>query len=196
MPSPGLPSSPRAFLNPQVNTNSDGSEVPGLNDAMKRQIKKKDISEPKFVMSTSRVPTVELPPEAASNRDRSSSRSRSNSRGDAFAPPLPPLNPRRRQDGSKTRTVFGSLSRKTDVAEEASASAPSIVTPAPDKNEGPVTRQLRRMASEAQGMRLNRPMGAPNNPPAVVSNIGRPMVVTNPGDRESRNSAILPGGMI
>lgn len=197
MVSPGLPSSPRAFLNPQVNTNSDGSEVPGLNDAMKRPIRKKDISEPTFVMSTSRVPTVELPREAASNRDRSSSRSRSNSRGDGFAPPLPPLNPRRRQDGSKTRTVFGSLSRaKTDVAEEASASAPSIVTPPSDKAEGPVTRQLRRMATEAQGMRLNRPMGAPNNPQAVVSNIGRPMVVTNPGERESRNSAILPGGMI
>lgn len=200
MPSPGLPSSPRAFLNPQVNTNSDGSEVPGLNDAMKRQVKKKDISEPKFVMSTSRVPTVELPPEAASNRDRSSSRSRSNSRGDGFAPPLPPLNPRRRQDGSKTRTVFGSLSRsKTDVVEEASASAPSIVLPASDKAEGPVTRQLRRMASEAQGMRLNRPMGAPNNPQALVSNIGPPatrMVATNPGDRGSRSSAVLPGGMI
>ncbi|KAK7964452.1 hypothetical protein PG988_011426 [Apiospora saccharicola] len=167
IPQSGLPSSPRAFKTPNPGLNSDGSEVPGLNDNMKRTVKKREISEPTFVMSTSRVPTVSLPSEASANRDRCNSRSRPNSRSDNFAPPLPPINPRRRQDGSKTRTIFGSLvGRKSD---EVNASAPQLSTgPAPgsaddDVADKPVTRQLRKMASEAQGMQLNRPMGAPSN---------------------------------
>ncbi|KAK8096564.1 hypothetical protein PG999_012508 [Apiospora kogelbergensis] len=210
IPSSGLPSSPRAFKTPNPGLNSDGSEVPGLNDNMKRPVKKREISEPTFVMSTSRVPTVSLPAEASANRDRGNSRSRSNSKSENFAPPLPPINPRRRQDVSKTRTIFGSLvGRKSDNMEEASASAPQLSTgSAPgsgrpsdedDSNKaGPVTRQLRKIASEAQGMQLNRPMGAPNSngqyasmaPPASR------MVVTQNGKDRERTSAILPGGMI
>ncbi|KAK8078740.1 hypothetical protein PG994_002547 [Apiospora phragmitis] len=205
IPSSGLPSSPRAFKTPNPGLNSDGTEVPGLNDNMKRSVKKREISEPTFVMSTSRVPTVSLPAEASANRERVNSRSRSNSKSDNHAPPLPPINPRRRQDGSKTRTIFGSLvGRKSD---EANASAPQLSTgPAPgsshsaddDVADKPVTRQLRKMASEAQGMQLNRPMGAPNSNGQFAS-IGPPasrMVVTqNAKDRE-RTSSVLPGGMI
>ncbi|KAK7934588.1 hypothetical protein PG985_000083 [Apiospora marii] len=205
IPQSGLPSSPRAFKTPNPGLNPDGSEVPGLNDNMKRTVKKREISEPTFVMSTSRVPTVSLPTEASANRDRGNSRSRSNSRSDNFAPPLPPINPRRRQEGSKTRTIFGSLvGRKSD---EGNASAPQLSTgPRPgsanpsddDVADKPVTRQLRKMASEAQGMQLNRPMGAPNSnnqyanmaPPAA-----RMVVTQNAKDRE-RTSAVLPGGMI
>lgn len=200
IPQSGLPSSPRAFKTPNPGLNSDGSEVPGLNDNMKRTVKKREISEPTFVMSTSRVPTVPLPAEASANRDQRNSRSRSNSRSDTFAPPLPPINPRRRQDGSKTRTIFGSLvGRKSDEV-NANASAPQLSTGTADDDvaDKPVTRQLRKMASEAQGMQLNRPMGAPNNnnqyanmaPPA-----SRMVVTQNAKDRE-RTSAVLPGGMI
>ncbi|KAK8062131.1 hypothetical protein PG997_014228 [Apiospora hydei] len=200
----GLPASPRAFKTPNPGLNSDGTEVPGLNDNMKRTVKKREISEPKFVMSTSRVPTVSLPAEASANRDRCNSRSRSNSKSENSAPPLPPINPRRRQDGSgsKTRTIFGSLvGRKSD---EHSTSAPSsrpsssANTADDDVADKPVTRQLRKMASDAQGMQLNRPMGAPNSNGQFAS-MGPPasrMVVTqNAKDRE-RTSAVLPGGMI
>ncbi|KAK8859062.1 hypothetical protein PGQ11_009796 [Apiospora arundinis] len=206
----GLPASPRAFKTPNPSLNSDGSEVPGLNDNMKRSVKKREISEPTFVMSTSRVPTVSLPAEASANRDRCNSRSRSNSKSDNFAPPLPPINPRRRQDGSKTRTIFGSLvGRKSDHGEDANASAPQLSTgsalgsgrPSDEDDSakaGPVTRQLRKIASETQGMQLNRPMGAPNSngqyasmaPPA-----SRMVVTQNSKDRE-RTSTVLPGGMI
>ncbi|KAK8030190.1 hypothetical protein PG993_011481 [Apiospora rasikravindrae] len=199
IPSSGLPSSPRAFKTPNPGLNADGTEVPGLNDNMKRTVKKREISEPTFVMSTSRVPTVSLPAEATANRDRC------NSKSDNFAPPVPPINPRRRQDGSKTRTIFGSLvGRKSD---EANTSAPQTSTSRPsssannaddDVADKPVTRQLRKMASEAQGMQLNRPMGAPNSNGQFAS-MGPPasrMVVTqNAKDRE-RTSAVLPGGMI
>ncbi|KAK7959908.1 uncharacterized protein PG986_004762 [Apiospora aurea] len=200
----GLPASPRAFKTPNPGLNSDGTEVPGLNDNMKRTVKKREISEPKFVMSTSRVPTVSLPAEASANRDRCNSRSRSNSKSDNFAPPLPPINPRRRQDGpgSKTRTIFGSLvGRKSDEhSTSAPSSRPSSSTNTADEDvaDKPVTRQLRKMASDAQGMQLNRPVGAPNSNGQFAS-VGPPasrMVVTQNGKDRERTSAVLPGGMI
>lgn len=56
----------------------------------KRSINKSEISEPRFLSSTSRVPTVELPPGASLQNGMD-------------APPIPPVNPRRRQ----TRAIFG-----------------------------------------------------------------------------------------
>jgi hypothetical protein len=55
----------------------------------KRSINKHDISEPRFVSSTSRMTTVNLPPGASLQNG-------------VEAPPIPPVNPRR-----KTRAVFG-----------------------------------------------------------------------------------------
>ncbi|KAK3381962.1 hypothetical protein B0H63DRAFT_524642 [Podospora didyma] len=68
---------------------------------VKRAVEKRDISEPSFVTSTSRVPTVNLPhmqaPDMGTRGQGYRSRSRSNSgTGSAPAPPLPPINPRRR----------------------------------------------------------------------------------------------------
>jgi hypothetical protein len=56
----------------------------------KRSINKSDISEPIFVSSTSRVPTIDLP-------------AGSSLQNGFEAPPIPPVNPRRRQ----TRVIFG-----------------------------------------------------------------------------------------
>ncbi|KAH9885315.1 hypothetical protein F4778DRAFT_508904 [Xylariomycetidae sp. FL2044] len=115
----GLPPSPHRPSH--SNSSEDNSApVPGLNDAMKRKVKPRDISEPTFVMSTSRVPTVSLPAEAAANRSRSNSRS---------APPVPPINPRRRQDTSKTRTMFENMTRRRGdsvVDDGATASTPNL----------------------------------------------------------------------
>ncbi|KAI5860914.1 hypothetical protein GGS23DRAFT_599126 [Durotheca rogersii] len=89
-----LPSSPR----PVLPSPSHGQDYPppNVNDPTRRRVKTMDISDPTS-MKTSRVPTVALPPDADQNRDRSNSRT---------APPLPPINPRRRQDVSHTRAAF------------------------------------------------------------------------------------------
>ncbi|CAK7229379.1 hypothetical protein SCUCBS95973_007201 [Sporothrix curviconia] len=85
-----------------------------LNESMKKNVRKNEISEPSFLMSTSRVPTVSLPqstsaPEVGPNGELIGSRSRSGSRARAgsnaamagFVPPLPPINPLRKQSGSR-----------------------------------------------------------------------------------------------
>jgi hypothetical protein len=64
----------------------------------KRSINKSDISEPRFVSSTSRVTTVNLPPGASLQNG-------------IDAPPIPPVNPRR-----KVRPVFG-FGRKEDQSD-------------------------------------------------------------------------------
>lgn len=91
-----------------------GKGTARLDESMKRVVRKQDISEPTFVSSTSRVPTVNLPEEETRSRSGSGSRSRSGSllRGGQLtasspnlrsaqqnqtdAPPVPPINPRRR----------------------------------------------------------------------------------------------------
>jgi hypothetical protein len=65
----------------------------------KRSINKSDISEPRFLSSTSQVTTVPLPPGASLRNGIEHN-----------APPIPPVNPRRRQ----TRTMFG-LGRKEEI---------------------------------------------------------------------------------
>ncbi|KAI1497948.1 hypothetical protein F5X99DRAFT_344719 [Biscogniauxia marginata] len=197
---PGLPASPRRPSVPH-NASHDGASptIPGLNDAMRRRVKTKDISEPTFVMSTSRVPTVSLPPEAARNRSQSNSRS---------APPLPPINPRRRQDGSRTRTIMDTMSRfrADDIHEGASASMPNLPLDGSTGNAGhtdeggrsdeddskPERRRLRKFHPEGEN---TSPMIRANN--ALPINVGPPasrMVVTQGRDRSSNVG--MPGGMI
>ncbi|OTA99744.1 hypothetical protein M426DRAFT_76185 [Hypoxylon sp. CI-4A] len=106
-----LPSSPHPSASPN---RANDNAAPGVNDSMRRKIKTKDISDPTFIMSTSRVPTVALP-EAPQSRSRSNSRS---------APPLPPINPRRRQDFSSKRAVFDNLSRQHGEADRGDDSNP------------------------------------------------------------------------
>lgn len=74
--------------------------VPGFQGAghRKRSVNKSDISEPRFLSSTSRITTVNLPPEASLQN------------GMEAAPPIPPVNPMRRQ----TRMMFGIRGKKDD----------------------------------------------------------------------------------
>ncbi|KAK3942640.1 hypothetical protein QBC46DRAFT_255877 [Diplogelasinospora grovesii] len=100
-PRPRQPSAPQS---PAV-----GAASNHINDSMKRVVNKREISEPTFIMSTSRVPTVNLRHQASTpdvgsyrSRSQSGSRSRSNSRGGPpSAPPVPPINPRRKREGSR-----------------------------------------------------------------------------------------------
>lgn len=176
-----LPSSPRPVASP----NHGPDNVVSTNDTMRRKIKPRDISDPTFVMSTSRVPTVALP-------DDPRNRSRSNSRS---APPLPPINPRRRQDFSSTRAVFDNLSRRNGegIEGEASASTPNLSYGKSANREDdprPERRRLRPMASEALG--LNSRMSS-NAPPINVGPPTSRQVVTQGAKRPGRG---LPGGMI
>ncbi|OTA56668.1 hypothetical protein K449DRAFT_336359 [Hypoxylon sp. EC38] len=155
-----LPSSPRPSASPNRGPNNSHKT-----DGTRRKIKTKDISDPTFVMSTSRVPTVALP-DAPQNRSRSNSRS---------APPLPPINPRRRQDFSSTRAVFDNLSRRNGEGADR------------DEELKPERRRLRTVAPDSSAVQSR----IPSNAAAV--NVGPPasrQVVTK------RPGMGLPGGMI
>ncbi|KAJ0109809.1 hypothetical protein J7T55_004359 [Diaporthe amygdali] len=98
-----------------------------LNDSMKRVINKSDISEPTFIMSTSRVPTMSVT-DAREARSRSQSRSRSDSNANGGSPPpLPPVNPRRKRESSRTRTIINGLMGRNNP--EADDTALSMSTP-------------------------------------------------------------------
>ncbi|XDG06435.1 hypothetical protein ABKA04_006050 [Annulohypoxylon sp. FPYF3050] len=166
-----LPSSPRPSASP-----SRGQEnpSPSVSDLTRRRIKTKDISDPTFVMSTSRVPTVALP-DAPRNRSRSNSRT---------APPLPPINPRRRQDFSSTRAVFDNLSRRNEGVFDAGIGRG-------DKDDSkPERRRLRSIVPDSSGI---QPKTFNNQPSANVGPPASRQVVTQGAKHPSMN---LPGGMI
>lgn len=120
-----------------------------LNERHKRLVNKKDISEPTFVMSTSRVPTVNLPqfPARSDHRNGSHSRTPSCSRSDrtgngnspSSAPPLPVINPRRNRESSRTRAAIDALRGRSrpDVPEDAALEAPQALFARPGAEESP-----------------------------------------------------------
>ena len=108
-------------------------------DHLKKAINKHDISEPTLVSSTSRMTTINLPPGASLQN------------GIESAPPIPAVNPRRRQ----TRGMFG-MSKKEEQPERptmpvASQSTEEMSTFSDD--ESPKSRQkLRKSSSEGGNM--------------------------------------------
>lgn len=102
----------------------------------KKSVNKSDISEPRFVSSTSRVTTVNLPPEASLQN------------GMEDAPPIPPVNPMRRQ----TRRMFG-LKKDSDgevqLMPAATQSTEEMSTFSADEGDSkPKSRKLRKSSSE------------------------------------------------
>lgn len=193
-----------------------------LNNSMKRAINKSEISEPTFLMSTSRVPTMSLPQSATETREarsRSLSRPRSGSNtvtDHGMPPPLPPVNPRRKRDGSKTRTIINNLMGRNSGETDDSALSLSIphlpvsgqpsfsASPADDgksafsisDDEKPTPRKLRKASSDvkmdthasvAPGSKRISPPQVAIGPPA-----GR-AVITNNVRGSPANS--MPGGM-
>ncbi|KAI9050998.1 hypothetical protein LZ554_005108 [Drepanopeziza brunnea f. sp. 'monogermtubi'] len=108
----------------------------------KKSINKSDISEPKFISSTSRMPTVDLP---------------SGLNGTELnAPPIPPVNPKRRQ----TRTMFGGLMGRRDDDEvqpmpTATQSTEEISTFSADEGENKSKTRGRLRKSSSEGGNLN-----------------------------------------
>ncbi|KAM0629605.1 hypothetical protein ACHAPW_006837 [Verticillium nonalfalfae] len=168
-----LPRRPSAPPTP----NLEGGGFHKLDESTKRAVRKRDISEPTFVSSTSRVPTVNLPEEARSRSgSRSGTRSRSGSllatastpnlhalaNNPAHAPPLPPINPKRRnmlgfRGGRKAEDEMAGDSPQMPFAphhaihlQNDGNSAFSIS----DEDEGGARdrRRLRKATSEANGM--------------------------------------------
>ncbi|KAK4150654.1 hypothetical protein C8A00DRAFT_46010 [Chaetomidium leptoderma] len=129
----GTPTSlgPRPRLPSSAHSPALGPANGAMPGPMRRPVDKREISEPTFVMSTSRVPTTALPhhPQHHSPHPQyppqphqpppmvpgmgdgarapyGGPRSRSNSRAGGPAPPLPPINPRRRREDSRTRVPY------------------------------------------------------------------------------------------
>ncbi|KAK1982071.1 hypothetical protein LZ30DRAFT_591338 [Colletotrichum cereale] len=219
MPSPSIPvsqSTPsfapprRPSAPPLPSPNSEAPAVSRLDDSMRRVVRKKDISEPTFVSSTSRVPTVALP-ETSESRSRSGSRARSGSILGAAsstpnlhatmvahsnAPPLPPINPKRRN------MIGNMMSRRGE--DDGGASSPLAPPPqipgehgsdshsafsVSDDEDGPGSqrRRLRKTISEANGMNMRARLTRGNSPPNMPS----PKATTG-----GVNNGSMPGGMI
>lgn len=77
--------------------------------ARKRSVNKHDISDPMFINCTSSVITVDLPPDASLRNGMDSP--------DSFKPPLPPINPRRKQTQNTHNmlTTFGTNVSRNDL---------------------------------------------------------------------------------
>jgi hypothetical protein len=109
--------------------------------ARKISINKSDISEPRLLSSTSRVPTVELPPGASLQNGME-------------APPIPPVNPRRRQ----ARAIFG-FGKKDEHDEYslpvATHSTEEMSTFSADEGESKVKIRQKLRKSSSEGGNLN-----------------------------------------
>ncbi|KAK4237312.1 hypothetical protein C8A03DRAFT_16119 [Achaetomium macrosporum] len=201
---------------------SSAAQSPALGPAngvtpgpMKRPVDKREISEPTFVMSTSRVPTTTLPHHAPPPQyppppqqpppiipgmgdgahAHSGPRSRSNSRAGGGAPPVPPINPRRRREDSRTRTP-----QADDSAHNSDYEGNRTGVPGGDHEGGnqPDQRQrLRKPHPEMQApgprplpgrLRDNGPQFVAKGPPAT-----RSVATSNAGAKPGMG---IPGGMI
>ncbi|EPE08600.1 hypothetical protein F503_04187 [Ophiostoma piceae UAMH 11346] len=189
---------PRMMQQQRPGAPSYSTTSSSLNESMKRTVRKNEISEPTFVMSTSRVPTMSLAPQqqpglsqstsapemdGANGGSTSGSRARSNSRAahpgplaasSTFVPPLPPINPLRKQSGSRGPRGMLNGFRRTNTNDSngdemdtmSALKMPSLNVSASTSNlhgsGGGDTEDrrpaLRKQASEASGMhsRLNQ----------------------------------------
>jgi hypothetical protein len=198
---PATLSPPRPPVGQSLSYDNSTAPIPGVNDGMRRKVRPRDISEPTLVMSTSRVPTVALPPEAEGNRSRSNSRA---------APPLPPINPRRRQDSTKVRTMLDSFTRhgRDSVERDAIASTPNLPLGDPTNDverRGTITasdedeprvgmRRPQRAMPDVANMNMNFNMTRGKSPPFNVGPPASRMVMTQGRNRPGNTG--LPGGMI
>lgn len=165
---------------------SNQSFTTSLNESMKKVIKKSEISEPTFLGSTGRVPTVSLSQSASApeinggSQSRSGSRNRggSNTQPVGFVPPLPPINPLRKQSDARAPRGLGSFmkrrGREEGPADMSSASTSQLPLEASaggnaaagqsqqygssSDDEGSMTpqRPLRKQTSEASGMHYRK----------------------------------------
>ncbi|KAK3375881.1 hypothetical protein B0T24DRAFT_208396 [Lasiosphaeria ovina] len=195
-----------------------GATTGSVTGPTKRIVDKRDISEPTFVMSTSRVPTVNLP-HAATGPDAGTggrqygaprSRSRSNSGGGAGpAPPLPPINPRRKREGSRPGPGYDDTymaAPKLPFASQANGSQSSLdyntdenrsgfsISDEDESNKADHRWRLRKTNMEANLSSRSLGGNAPNNSTQFVSK-GPPASRTVATSGMKVNKGMGPGGM-
>lgn len=121
------PTPPLSGSSPAISPSAFSAGVPfpargtGLR---KRTITKYDISEPTLISSTSNVDTVDLPPGASLQNGRED------------APPIPPINPRRR--GTRKMFGLGSKESQETTAPVTTRSDPNLLTQTSPKREAQV----------------------------------------------------------
>ncbi|KAI9644046.1 hypothetical protein NHQ30_007398 [Ciborinia camelliae] len=126
-------------------TTPTASQVNGRIASRKKSITKSEISEPTFISSTSRISTINLPP--------------GSSLSNGTAPPIPAVNPKRRQ----TRAMFGAIIGKKDSSEFSERDEISLATQSSeemstfsDEEVTPKEKQRQRLRkSTSEGGNLN-----------------------------------------
>lgn len=167
---PPLNEMPTESSSTSLASSSSSSQIPqrglGHGSLLKRPVNKKQISEPTFISSTSNVPLVGLPPGSAIPSPSS-------------APPVPPMNPRRRR-GTATQTILGAFKSDKNDSSRVSSPAPSAGdehSVFPDEEKRPRSRnRLRKTSSESgnlnararQGSMTGTPPAVPHYPPPAI----------------------------
>jgi hypothetical protein len=186
---------------------------------MRRPVDKREISEPTFVMSTSRVPTTALPHHAPHHPPHPQHpppphqappmvpamgpRSRSNSRAAGSAPPLPPINPRRRREDSRTRPPYEDgemMAPRLPYASQPNNGASSDYGATSEDEGGSKPDQRRRLRKPHPDMQGPGPGPLPgrsrdNSPPFLAKGppVSRSVATSNMG---ANSGTGVPGGMI
>ncbi|SPQ26703.1 1d99ca0c-0981-43d1-a104-7cb595193049 [Thermothielavioides terrestris] len=233
----GSPVGTPTSLGPRPRQASSAAQSPALGPAngftggpAKRAVDKRDISEPTFMMSTSQVPTTSLPhhsphpqypppphqapPAAPGMGDTGHAyggpRSRSNSRVAGSAPPVPPINPRRRREDSRNRAPSEAAEMtapRPPFASHANSSTSSVDyddnrngVPAGEDEGGNRPDQRRRLRKSPPDMQGTAPRPYPgrsrDNSPSFVARgppASRSVATSNLGPSSGMG---VPGGMI
>ncbi|PGH13663.1 hypothetical protein AJ79_03511 [Helicocarpus griseus UAMH5409] len=143
-----------ASIVPSLPNSGVGQRHQGLG-SHKKAIDKSKISQPKFVSSTSNVPTVGLPPNA--------------SLSNGATPPIPPMNPRRRRQ-TTAQTLLNAFKVSSDKSDKNDHSSSNPTTPKDehsifsdeDKRSKPRQR-LRKISSEGGNMNAKARQQAMNS---------------------------------
>lgn len=141
---------------------------PGHANLQKRAIKKKLISDPVFVSTTSNVPLVGLPSGSSQNA--------------GTTPPVPPMNPRRRRG---TGIILSALKGEKPEPAQTSSPEPSIAdeqSVSPDDEKRPRSRgRLRKTSSEGASLHNRAHQEAMAGPPPAVPQYPPPAVPVDGG---------------
>ncbi|KAJ5341529.1 hypothetical protein N7541_010653 [Penicillium brevicompactum] len=164
---------PDASSTSLVSVASNASTIPqrgpGSGSLLKRPVNKKQISEPTFVSSTSNVPLVGLPP--GTNQSSGS------------APPLPPMNPRRRR-GTATQTILSAFKHERPDSRAASPvpQMPDDQPIYPGEDSRPQSRnRLRKMSSEGASLHARARQESMNTAQPAIPHYPPPSIPADGG---------------
>ncbi|KAL2172705.1 hypothetical protein VTG60DRAFT_4151 [Thermothelomyces hinnuleus] len=209
----GTPTSlgPRPRLPSASQSPALGPANRAMPSAMRRPVDKRDISEPTFVMSSSQVPTTTLPHHASHQPPASvsgaGSRSRSGSREADVAPPVPPINPRRRREDSRAKAPYedgGMAAPRPPYASQSNHSTPGADHEVASEDEsGNMQGQWRRLRKPPPDMQgpVSRPFPGTSrdNSPSFVARgppVSRSVETPISGTNSGMGVPGAPGGMI